>query len=444
MWRREFENPPPFRWVTSRDEAIAPPLERRASYQAQALLTKTPRFELAPWSTLEIPLEANSQGQVIGPYPARTQPTMVFAPRSPLRAKQYERHVAVHREGLIGELVRRTDGWVLESKDLLLNGEALNPTPLVHGDCLETVDSRGAWLVTFPDCGEPDIGWGPLWRAFREGALHFEETERGLEVELHPLPGWSSLEVLELLMRSALPKRIARLKLDVRGTGRVTDWDALLAAHRAQARSAPFELVLLTRDRPPPADLSRARELGLAPHALTLRDGAWTQLAAREAPSGWVIDSLGLSFDSTTARWFDPFFQGEQGVVLMPNRSALFDRPLASAPTASTVGVFLDELLEVGDPAASLLREKEIAGALHALLFPFVSSDPFLGGIELSKSAHTCGFFTELSLKTWPECAAELPILLRHPLCRHVRRVRTSAQLSVELKREFPLVSFEP
>ncbi|MBL8914634.1 MAG: hypothetical protein JNM17_28275, partial [Archangium sp.] len=376
MWRREFENPPPFRWVTSRDAGISSPLEGEESYQARALLTKTPRFELAPWSSLSIPLEANSEGQLTGPYLARSHRTRSLSPQSPLRPP-LDREVQIHREGLIGQLQRRPDGWAIDSSDLLLNGSP-SRARLIHGDCLETLDGAGAWVVHFDGCGEADTGWGPLWRAFEQRAISFHETRAGLVVEVHSVAA-SSLEVLALIRKSALPARLARLILTPTTP---EPFETLAAAHRELLRGATFELELR---RPQGRDVPLPPKATLAACAVYPDGSDWHHLPLREDAGRWVLDvgpRLTVGFDD--ARWFAPFFHAERPMLLLPARSALFSgtRTLTEPPTEEAVAVLIDELLELGDPVALQLAEHGEAAA-QRLLFPFVSSDPFVGGIEL-------------------------------------------------------------
>lgn len=371
-----------------------------------------------------------------GPYVARSQRTLSLAPQSPLRPSPHlQREVQVHREGLIGELSRTTAGWVLHSKDLLLNGEPLSGTALVHGDCLETLDSRGAWIVTFDGLGEPDTGWGPLWQVFRRGALDFKETGAGLAVELHPAA--DSLGLLTLIMKSTLPLRLSRLTLTLSSPEHAT-------AHRELVQRASFELTLRSAAAGRSVNLPAKAEL--APHAVYPRDGRWHHVALREGDGLWTLDALEepLKRALSDVRWFEPFFHGAQCVMLIPARSALFscERWLRETATEATVSVFLDELIELGDPSALWLREREGA-ALQSLLFPFISSDAFVGGIDLAKSTHTRGFFTELHLKRWAECEAELPLLLSHPLCRGVTAVKHCGPISSALRGAFPAVRFD-
>ncbi|MDP1922005.1 MAG: FHA domain-containing protein [Myxococcales bacterium] len=165
---------------------------------------------------------------------------------------------------------------------------------------------------------------------------------------------------------------------------------------------------------------------------VALADGLH-ELRAGEVPSPHVTPYFSLV---ATAR--EEWRRSLTRFVLLPGPSS-FLRGLTRLPagplTENLVAVFADELAAQGDCAApglnALASGHADAQLWHErLLVPYARrADPMIARRTLLLSGEHCaGFFTNASITTWKDFAAELPLLLKQPMLQRLERLDLVAE----------------
>lgn len=368
MWRRFFEIPPPFRRVTERDGDMEPPSKGSSSYQTQRVPTKSihpPTFEAAPWLPGSPKLEvANGVLRYSAVLPRRSQRAVRLGPFSPVFTYDGDppRTEFVETTVTLASLTFDGETWALAgSVDLkrffhsphhAVTVNALpvtSATKLSHGDVIE--HEGASWLVRFPREGTLDTGLGPLWRAFRTGALTLDTTgatnvtTRG-EERHKAAPSWhavlrggtfdlahDSLQRLRSLLLSDLTGKVESIELHCASSASTVDWPVFIAAHQELARTAPFKLTLFA---PHPAvgakPLTRLENTTAAAEFVDFGSGTrWANEQPNHRLNGAELSAKGWVTLSTND-WVET---PAQTIRLRP--SSLTENPLAQLASAPWV-----------------------------------------------------------------------------------------------------------
>jgi hypothetical protein len=196
--------------------------------------------------------------------PRRSQRSAQLGPFSPVFAYEGDppRTELVKSTLTVGSLTRTGETWsVVASADLkrffhapqtvlTVNGlPGTLTTPLGQGDVLE--HEGACWVVQFPRQKQLDTALGPLWRAFRTGALTLTagSKKRGWSAVLRGGTfdlALDSLQRLRALLMCDFAQQLESLTLHCAASDPSVDWPTFVAAHLELAKTAPFAVGLFT------------------------------------------------------------------------------------------------------------------------------------------------------------------------------------------------------